>query len=291
MGFLLLPTSALATEAPESTLVQPVVQSLPWLGETCAQGRLPTLSGGWAIGCGTAETPQRAIQLMTQARSEFSPPAGAWGISHGILLDLHSKSFFLPGEEQQRLTPVSSPIHAPLISDGESLLLSGPNGLEHMALGGNERQTIPDSNPAPWYSPAINDHGMFWVELQNGKEELWWTPHETAHPKRFIPSDKAMRHVVAEGDFVGWMSDDAVYLKNLETNHTVEIPGTVHSNDTLALSEGILCYEAGTENGLDIFCSNGLHLERPGDQRNPSLWKQWLLFHEGQHALLYGPIK
>ena len=160
-----------------------------------------------------------------------------------------------------------------------------------MAVGGTKRSTVEGSKPAPWYTPAISEHGVFWVELHNGKEEIWWLRSGTPQAEQLASGNEPLRHVVAHGDHVAWMGDTAIHLKNLSEAETVEFSGAVHTNDALALSEGLLCYEASSEGNIDIFCSNGLHLDRPQNQRKPRLWKRWLLFHEGQQVLLYGPIK
>ena len=160
-----------------------------------------------------------------------------------------------------------------------------------MLIDGQSRIVLQGSNPAPWYRPALNDHGVFWVEIHEGKEEIHWKAHNEEAPRPFARGESALRHVAGEGDLVAWMSDTTVFLRNLTTGVTQEYFGEVHSNEALALSESLLCYEAVGEDDLDIFCTNGFHLQRPGNQRRPSLWGEWLVFHEGEQALLYGPIK
>ena len=91
--------------------------------------------------------------------------------------------------------------------------------------------------------------------------------------------------------FKAWMSDTSVFIRDLSTGLTAEQSGRFHSNQSLAISGSLVCFESLNEEDIDIFCSNGFHLQRPGHQRNPSIWKDWLVFHEGDQALLYGPIK
>ena len=273
------------------TRMEASVRPLPWLGETCSTTSLPRLSGGWIFGCSSDGRPDRALQVANGEQHRFAYPEGDWGISNGVVLDLQRKTAFEPGRDGARLTPISSPLHAPLVSDGQTVVFSGERGIETMLLGGNTRTRLSDSKPAPWYPPAINDHGLFWVELHDGQEEIHWRPHNTESQERFAAGPMPLRHVVGEGDHVAWMSDSAVFLKNLSTAEFQEFPAVVHSNDSLTLSDGLVCFEALDEHDLDIFCSNGFHLKRPGDQRRPSIWRDWLVFHEGRQTLLYGPIK
>ena len=37
--------------------------------------------------------------------------------------------------------------------------------------------------------------------------------------------------------------------------------------------------------GIDLWCSNGAHLERPGDQRWPTMSNGYLLWREGEQVL------
>ena len=264
---------------------------LPWLGKVCSPTSLPRLSGGWIFGCNSSGRPTKALSVLTGDQVEFSPPQGAWGLSQGTVLDLEGKIAFTPEGEEVQLTPISSSVHAPLISSSKTLVFSGERGIETMRMGSNTRTLLAESTPAPWYPPALNNHGVFWVHLQNGKEEIHWQAHTADQPEPFATDNQPLRHVVGDGDHVAWMSDTAVYLRNLTTGATQETSGAVHSNNSLALSGDLVCYEAFADEDLDIFCNNGFHLERPGHQRSPSIWRDWLVFHEGEQALLYGPIK
>ena len=295
-GFLLtLPALLLCVGAGElragTPPAEPILRPLPSIGKVCSSSYLPRLSGGWVFGCDSSGHPDRAFHAPSGEQLQFSAPRGPWGISDGLLLDLQRKKAFTPGAEHVRLTPIASSVHAPLVSSGETVVFSSTQGIETMQINGQSRTLLQNSRPAPWYRPALNDHGVFWVEIHQGKEEIHWKPHSEDVPRPFAQGDQALRHVTAEGNLVAWMSDTAVFLRNLSTGTTQEYSADVHSNEALALSEGLLCYEARGDYDLDIFCNNGFHLQRPGHQRRPSLWRGWLVFHEGEQALLYGPIK
>ena len=293
LGAFLSPSSQATpgSEGAASLAAEPQIRPLPWLGSVCSTSSLPRVSGGWVFGCDSEGRPNRALHLLSDERVQFGAPQGAWGLSEGVVLDLHGKAAFLPGGEEMLLTPISSALHAPLVSHDQTLVFSGVQGIETMPLGGTRRTRIEESTPAPWYAPAVNDHGVFWVELHNGKEEIHWMPHQGGSSEPLAAGSKPLRHVAADGDYVAWMSDTSVFIRDLSTGLTAEQSGRFHSNQSLAISGSLVCFESLNEEDIDIFCSNGFHLQRPGHQRNPSIWKDWLVFHEGDQALLYGPIK
>jgi hypothetical protein len=272
---------------------KPEIRSLPWLGNDCEHPRLPTLNGPWAIGCKGASTPNRALHLETNQRIEHPPLGAHWGHGDGFFVDHTKRQYWTLGTDSQLgLYPFSSTAHAPLRTDGSSLVVSSPGKLEWMRLGDDKRFTIPGANPAPWYAPAVSGDRIYWVQrgdLKTG-EDLWTYSLSEKRSWPVAQSDAHERHVVAQGPYAAWLTDSSVHLFNTQNDEHRVFPGIVNSNEGLGLSDGVVCWEAHTPKDIDIFCSDGLHLERPGDQRHPTRWKKWLLFHEGNATLLYGPL-
>jgi len=291
-GVLAAGPSLASDEASPSTTTAEL-RSLPWLGHACTDPRLPLLSGPWALGCKGATRPNRAQHIGDGRRVEFSALGETWGHGKGRIVDLSNRREFQIGDSEAPLLALSSSPHAPLSSDGERILLSSPGKLEWMQIGESERHTIPDADPAPWYAPAISDDLIAWVQLaeKGGQEDVWAFSRSEGRRFPLAEGPEHERHVVAEGEYVAWLTDNAVHLLNRKSGAHRQFEGQFNSNEGLSLSEGVLCWEGREDSGLDIFCSDGLHLERPGDQRRPSRWRDWLLFHEGEDVLLYGPLK
>lgn len=276
-----------------SLAAKPVIRALPWLGGDCDDPRLPTLNGPWAIGCKGASTPNRAQHVETDHRIEHPPLGDNWGHGDGVFADHTKRQYWALGaEKQSKLYPFSSTAHAPLQTDGSRLVISSPGKLEWMQLGEDKRFTIPEANPAPWYAPAVSGDRIYWVQRgdQNTGEDLWAYSISENRSWPLAQSTDHERHVVAQGHFSAWLTDSSVHLLNTKSGEHRVFPGLVNSNESLGLSEGVVCWEAHTKDDIDVFCSDGLHLERPGNQRRPTRWKGWLLFHEGNATLLYGPL-
>ena len=286
LGALLSSQSAAEENLPERPPLP-----LPWLGEVCENGRLPALAGGWAIGCGSEPGSWRAQSLADQRRIEWPAPEGAWGLFDRGLIDLKAKTIRSFDGHDEPIHPISSPIHAPLVSDGNRLLFSGKRGLELSHIGSAQRQAIQGASPAPWFPPALHPQGVFWVQFQEGEARIWWLPEGEETARAFATEPGSQRHPISDGESIAWLGDQTLTLRNLQTGDEQVFEGAFHSNERLALSEGLLCWEALAENDIDLHCSNGLHLERDNHQRRPSLWREWLLFHEGEQALLFGPVK
>jgi hypothetical protein len=287
--------SALPTAAAEEQRANPppTVRSLPWLGNDCTDPRLPTLSGPWAIGCKGESTPNRAQHIQSGQQLEFPALGQHWGHGEGVLVDHSNRLFWRIGEEtREKLSPFSSKTHAPLTSDGVRLVISSQEKLEWMNLGNNQRFVVPKANPAPWYTAAISGDHIAWVQKENAQasENIWLYSIQEKRSWAAAKSDENERHVAIQGDEIAWLTDTAVHLFNIQSQAHAIFPGRVHSNENLSLSKGVVCWEALEKENIDVHCSDGLHLKRPGDQRHPSRWNEWLLVHEGNTALLVGPM-
>ena len=228
---------------------------------------------------------------MTGEREDIPIPSGPWGIWDQGILDLNGKVAHRFGGVDVTLSPVSSTPHAPLVGGTTRFLLSTPEALEVMTIGSNKRESIPRSKPAPWTTPTLYGEALFWVQIDEGISKIWWKENTEKPAQIFAEGSEHFTHVTGDKEWVAWRGDSEVFLRNWSTAQESRFGGQVHVNDRLALSNGLLCWEEWKEEDIDIHCSNGLHLEREGHQRSPSLWNGWLLFHEGRQSLLYGPLQ
>jgi hypothetical protein len=245
------------------------------------------------LGCKGSAQPNRAQHVLDGRQVEFPALGKTWGHGAGRLVDLSTRRNLLLGEGVEKLLPLSTRPHAPMTTDGDTLLLSSPGKLEWMRIGSRERQEVPGAKPAPWYAPAISGDFIAWVQRgeEDTGEDIWSFSISEGKAKPLAQSPAHERHVVVDGDWVAWLTDNTIHLLDGKSGAHQRFEGQFNSNEGLGLSDGLLCWEARIEGDLDIHCSDGLHLKRPGDQRRPSLWRGWLLFHEGEDALLYGPLK
>jgi len=230
--------------------------------------------------------------VVTQEKINFEAPGKIWGVGAGRIVDLSNRKSWSIPNEPANIRPISSQPHAPIATDGKNMLISSVEKLEWMEIGSKTRNTIPSAKPLPWYPPSISEATTAWVEWHpDTGEDVWTYTLHNSTAKPLAQSKAHERHVVVDGKWIAWLTDHAVFLKNQETGDTQTFSGQVHSNERLSLSNGIVCWEAHTKEDIDIFCSDGLHLKRKDNQRRPSRWMGWLLFHEGENTLLYGPIE
>jgi hypothetical protein len=96
----------------------------------------------------------------------------------------------------------------------------------------------------------------------------------------------SQRHVAASEGFVGWIEDAAVCVESLATGERRCVPARPGPSRRLSLWGAVACWEDYGGDDIDVVCSDGLALRRPGHQRNPSRVGPWLLFQEGNQTLL-----
>ena len=74
-------------------------------------------------------------------------------------------------------------------------------------------------------------------------------------------------------------------LWELATDRVERFPADAHTARRLALDGEVACWEQWTGDEVDVHCSDGVQLRRPGHQRNPSRFGRWLLVVEEGRAL------
>ena len=131
-------------------------------------------------------------------------------------------------------------------------------------------------------SKAISWH---WAGMTN--THLWWL--ESNHVCRWSDSDAVQCQqaheplfLVTSTNSVAWSEPQQIVW--IQKGSSEPRRFQVQSIRGLSVSDRRLCWSAwnDVENGVDIFCSDGFHLARTGDQLWPMDVEERLFFREGQ---------
>lgn len=264
---------------------------LAWLGEAdCDDDRYPRLAGEWVVWCASAGRVDRATHLLTGA--EVRLDAGtAPGVGPGEVYAVGGGHWTLPEAAPAEAVPWvrPGPIAPPAVGGGRVAVLYADH-VEHYRAGDRSRTHV-DAHPLPWYPPALAAGAVAWVERTRETGEDVWLAGDDRAARVLAGGPGDQRHVVGDGDWLAWVEPGAVVLHHLPTGAQTRFAADTGFRAPPTLSDGVVCWEeraALLQGGdVDLVCSDGWTLRRPGDQRSPSRHRGWLLFHEGPRAMVY----
>ena len=255
----------------------------PWVSGPCADPRLPALAGEWLVGCsalkadraqnlrtGERVTLRHAVERVALGPGVVYGAPGLWDLSEGGVLQGQVLKMRQAGE---------------LATDGVTAVASTRDELLVGALSDNRREHVLPA-PAPWYRPAVAAGHVAWVSQG---EDIWYRPPGEA-PRALADSDRHERHVALSSSHVAWVEDDAVVLMALPDGPRQRLPADAHTARGLSLDGDVVCWEQWNGKDVDVRCSDGVAVERPGHQRNPSRFGPWLtVVEQGQALVLHIP--
>ena len=136
-----------------------------------------------------------------------------------------------------------------------------------------------EANPKPWYPPAIQESGVAWVNDDGqGGEDIWLWSFEREAIEVLASGSAWQRSIAAWDDHWGWAEDDGIHILTISTGeHQIQSGQVV--DGPIAWESG-LCWTAIVLEDVDVFCSDGSHLKRPGEQRWPYRTGMDVVFQE-----------
>ena len=137
--------------------------------------------------------------------------------------------------------------------------------------------------------PAVDGPWVAWVDMGEAwlfGEDIYVRHKDWREGAPLVRRAGSQRHVAASEGFVGWIEDAAVCVESLETGERRCVPASPGPSRRLSLWGAVACWEDYGGEDIDVVCSDGLALRRPGHQHNPSRIGPWLLFREGNQTLL-----
>jgi len=128
---------------------------------------------------------------------------------------------------------------------------------------------------------AATSQVLVWETHGPGDDSDLWLQRIQAQERRGLdvgPGDQ--HHPVSSGPWIAWVDRGNIKLWNTQTDEKEIIktktgfhaPPTIHGNTA--------CWEFRHIDDIDLRCSNGYHLDRPGHQTHPLLLDNLLLFRE-----------
>lgn len=264
------------------------------LSRPCQDDRFPRLAGPYVVGCGKRGLVDRVLSLETGELWELDQGLASAGTGEAAL--------YAPGPDGGlwRLThegpvPVEEiavvrqrPLGMPA-TDGVHLALVDAGHLQAFAASSQARRLV-ETRAAGWEAPALSWPVVAWTVVDEaGDHDLHWLPDAArGRPEPLAEGPGDQRLVVAQGGWLAWVDRGEVVIHELSTGEQVRPASATGFNAAPALWQGVACWESREEDGdIDLRCSDGRHLDRPGDQLSPGLWGPWLLFHEDGRAWLH----
>lgn len=251
------------------------------LSAPCDDRRYPQLAGPWVVGCGPGGVVDRALSLETGVLHHLPSPATAPALDDGQV--------YLPGADggRLRLTPTAvhrdetgvrlrDPLAAPPALRDDAIVVLAEDAVLVARVGDPLRRRYP-SSPQGWYPPAIAGDRVAWIEAG---ERLWWMTLDKGHPEAMPVAGPNARHVVASGPYLSWVEPDRLVQMDVRTADVQVFPVRTGFSAPPSAWGAVLCWEQWGEVDLDVRCSDGLQVQRPGHQQWPSRWEKWLLFRE-----------
>ncbi len=264
-----------------------VVQPLAAIHSRCPVG----LAGAWVYWC-SGKNVDRIMHLESREVLEVDGPV-APAPAPGLL--------YRPGHGLWRL-PSPDPEPGTLVigarswaTDGRDVGVGWADRIELFSLAGGVR-TRTSARPLPQQPLAVGNGEVLWVEGDPSTGEDIWYRDARADAYPLARREVSQRLPVAGGRWRGWAEpenavlDDAMtgerrrypsqkYIQNIESS-----PASIGFLSSLSLWQQVLCWEERVPKAegvdIDLRCSDGLYLDRPGKQLAPQRFGPYLLFEE-----------
>lgn len=148
--------------------------------------------------------------------------------------------------------------------------------------------------PLPGEPVAIGAGWAAWTERGANGEDVWivGASARASAPRVLVGGAGDQHDVAGAGDTLWYVDDTAVWKYDVESQATASFPADAGFEAPLAVSTdgSLACWEdrraLKTGGDIDIRCTSMLHVERPGDQRWPSLGGGFLMWREGNQVIV-----
>jgi hypothetical protein len=273
-------------------LVQADARSLPAVeAASCRDDRYPALAGAWVAWCSTTGRVDRATHLGTRAEVSLSAGDTAPGLGPDAVLAADLGLWRLPEPTPvPDQTRVGTGSVGPPATDGTHGVFAWANRVEAFALTERQREQT-EAAPLPGYPTALAWPFAAWVESggETG-EDVWMRDTTSAR----IPLARTLRNerlVVGSGRWLAWVDEAGVYVQDTTRGERRAYPASTGFVFGPSLWGPVACWEdrAALRDGtgdIDVRCSDGVTVARPGHQRAPSRWGPWLLFREAGQMMV-----
>lgn len=273
--------------------------------DRCDDDRYPALAGAWAVGCVgdggvNVAVSLRDARVVTLAAPVAAPalgngwlwtpgaPAGAWRLpdpvrrAHGVV-STHDPVTTIVPEGSVATAAVGTVDGVP------TAVVPYADHIDVIALSAASWPSRP-AHPVPGEPVALGDGWAAWTERTRERgADVWLLVGDQAAAVAAGPGDQ--RLVAGSARYLWWVDGAEVVRHEVQGGAEVRYPAQTGFGAGLAVDPAdgsVACWEdrrALDTTGVDLWCSNGAHLDRPGDQRAPHMAEGFLLWREGEQVL------
>lgn len=252
----------------------------------CRDDRYPALAGAWVVWCTGGGLVDRALSLSTRAKVSLRDPGPSPGLGEGVLYDARRGLWRLPEAAPDTSVPraAEAPPGAPA-TDGTHGAFAARDHVAAFTLS-DTRRTHTEARPLLGAPLALAWPFTAWIQQDPlTGEDVWLRGADgRARPLARNPGDE--RNVAGDGRWLAWTAADAVYVEDLDRRERRRYPAETGFHGGLGMWGPVACWEDRAGADVDIRCSDGVEIRRPGDQLHPSRHGPWLLFREGDLVFL-----
>ena len=260
---------------------------VPSADRACFDPRFPALSGAWIVACEGGKV-ARVLPIEGGEERALDPAMESPGIGAQGLYGL-SRGGWSSGEwgwqpgKPAPIDPVS-----PVGVGPERVVVLTADAVVWMPWDAGRRRALPAA-PASWYAPAVSQAAVVWVD----RRDAAWTgldvlrlseDGQSAEVLVRAPGDQA--HVAASEHWVAWIEEHFVVVQDLRIGERRRYPSDTHTASGLSLWGPVACWEHWNGVDVDAVCSDGLIADGPGHQRAPSRYQGWMLYQDGERAMV-----
>jgi hypothetical protein len=273
--------------------------------DRCADDRYPALAGTWAVGCVGSDAVNVAVSLqdgrvVTLTAPVRSPalgigwlwttglPAGAWALPDSVRRTYGVTS----GEGAVTTLIPRAGVATPAVANVEghpTAFIPYADHVDRIDLTASSWPVHP-AHPAPGEPVALGDAWAAWTERSpRTGADVWALRGDVVAAIAQGAGDQ--RLVAGSNNYLWWVDGDAVVRREMSSGAQARFPAQTGFTAGLAVDPAdgsVACWEdrrALETTGVDLWCSNGAHLDRPGDQRWPTMSNGYLLWREGEQVL------
>lgn len=128
---------------------------------------------------------------------------------------------------------------------------------------------------------AVAKDGVAWVAAgPQGFREVWWKSHAQPLPRPLEVGAADPHHPVTDGQWIAWVSQGNIKVFDPRNNSQTRVDANTGFNAPPSFHQSVLCWEERSDDDVDIACSDGVKLQRPGHQTHPIRTQHRLFFRE-----------
>lgn len=271
--------------------IEPVVVPLLDVdADACRDDRFPALTGPWLVGCSATGLVDRALHLGTRARVELRRAVASPGLGHGALYDAVAGLWRLPEPAPEPVARLASPAVGPPATDGTHVAVALVDHVEAFPADAKIRSHT-EARPLPGARVALAWPWAAWVQREPATGEDVWVRGEAGAPRPLARGEGPEWRLGGDDRWIGWIGPDAVFVEDLARGERRRYPADAGFLGELALWGPVACWEdrAALRAGrgdVDVRCSDGVVVRRPGHQLHPARVGPWIVFREEGRVLL-----